>query len=230
MIEKKVANLLSNLSYLVSNRSVKFPEGSLDLVLKGEKQLSVDELLLISEMSGQPVHVLLNHRLNTEYTGIKMLIMDCDGVLTDGGMVFTKNGDEIKKFNAKDGQGIKRAHNAGILTGIISAGVSTGLVERRAKMLGIEHVYVGKKPKLEVLEEWLAELKLSFNEIAYIGDDISDVEILQRAALAACPADAVMQVREVSGLILSNKGGEGCVRELIDEYLLVGTPSRSIRP
>lgn len=221
MIEEKVANLLNNLKFLAEQKSISFPEGSLGLILKGERQLTVDEMLLVSEMSGHPVHLLLNHRLNSRFRGIKMLIMDCDGVLTDGGMIFTKNGDEIKKFNAKDGQGIKRAHNAGMLTGIISAGKSTGLVERRAEMLGIEHVYVGKRPKLEVLEDWLEELALTFEDVAYIGDDISDVPILQKAALSACPADAVMQVREVAGLILSNKGGEGCVRELIDEYLLV---------
>jgi 3-deoxy-D-manno-octulosonate 8-phosphate phosphatase (KDO 8-P phosphatase) len=221
MIEDKVTNLLSNITFLVEQNSIQFPDRALELILKGEKQLTVHELLLVSEMSGQPVHVLLNHRLDTRFSGIKMLIMDCDGVLTDGGMILTKNGDEIKKFNAKDGQGIKRAHNAGIITGIISAGKSTGLVERRAEMLGIEHVYVGKQPKLEVLMEWLEKLKLGFEDIAYIGDDISDIEILQRAAISACPADAVMQVREVSGLILRSNGGDGCVRELIDEYLLV---------
>ena len=221
MTEQKLSNLLNNLQYLVQNKAVQFPEGNLELLLKGERQLTVDELLLISEMSGHSVTVLLNHRLDSKFRGIKMLIMDCDGVLTDGGMIFTKNGDEIKKFNAKDGQGIKRAHNAGIQTGIISAGKSTGLVERRAEMLGIEHVYVGKRPKIEVLEEWLEQLNLSFDDLAYVGDDTSDIPILEKVALAACPADAVRQVREVAGLILSSDGGDGCIRELIDEYLLV---------
>lgn len=227
MIEEKIANLQGNLRFLAERQRLGMPEEALNAILKGKRQLTVDELLLISDMSSEPVHVLLNHRLDKAHGHIKMLIMDCDGVLTDGGMIFTKNGDEIKKFNAKDGQGIKRAHNAGIITGIISAGRSTGLVEHRAEMLGIEHIYVGKKPKLEVLEEWLKELKLGFEDIAYIGDDISDVEILQKAGLAACPADAVMQVQEVSALILRSNGGEGCVRELIDEYLLAGTPQRS---
>ena len=221
MSEEKVNNLLQNLRFLVENKTIQFPEGNLQLLLNGERQLTVDELLLISEMSSYSVNTLLNHRLNATQHGIKMLIMDCDGVLTDGGMIFTKNGDEIKRFNAKDGQGIKRAHNAGIITGIISAGKSTGLVEKRAEMLGIEHVYVGKRPKLEVLEEWLQKLELKFDDLAYIGDDTSDIPILEKVALAACPADAVSQVREVAGLILQTKGGDGCIRELIDEYLLV---------
>ena len=197
------------------------PEDSIREVLNGTKQLTVDELLLIAELSGHTINTLFHHRLSDQYQKIRMLVMDCDGVLTDGGMTFTKNGDEIKRFNAKDGQGIKRLQNAGFLTGIISAGISTGLVEKRAEMLGIKHVYVGKQPKLEVLKEWMNELNISLEEIAYIGDDISDLPVLEQVGLAACPADAVMQVREAANLILNLKGGDGCVRELIDEHLLI---------
>lgn len=221
MIEDKISNLISNLTYLIKEQKVKLPEEKMELILKGDQQITVDELLLISEMSDISVNSLLNKRLENNYQGVKMLIMDCDGVLTDGGMIFSKNGDEIKKFNAKDGQGIKRAHNAGIITGIISAGTSTGLVEHRAEMLGIDHVYVGKRSKLEVLEEWLEKLNLGFEDIAYIGDDVTDVEILVKAGLAACPSDAVTQVKDVAGLILDSKGGDGCIRELIDEYILL---------
>ncbi len=221
MIEQQIKTLINNLTYLVEKQKIQFPLESIDQLNSGKKQLTVDELLLISEMSGHPINSLLNHSLGNPFTEVKMLIMDCDGVLTDGGMIFSKNGDEIKKFNAKDGQGIKRAHNAGILTGIISAGVSTGLVERRAEMLGIKHVYVGKQPKLEILEGWLTQLNLTFKDVAYVGDDTSDIPVLNRVGLAACPADAVTQAREAAGLILNSKGGDGCIRELIDEYILI---------
>lgn len=151
---------------------------------------------------------------------IKMLIMDCDGVLTDGAMIFTKEGDEIKHFNAKDGQGIKNCQKAGMFTGIISAGISTGLVERRAEMLGVKHVYVGKQAKIEILEQWLTELNLSFENIAYIGDDITDIPILEKVGASFCPANAVKAVKQVAGITLYQNGGDGCIRELVDEYLL----------
>lgn len=218
--EEALKNLRHNLKTLVERKAVEMPEDALNQVMNQEKSLTVDELLVISELSGHSLSMLLNHRLNGEKADIKMLVMDCDGVLTDGGMTFTKNGDEIKKFNAKDGQGIKRAQKAGMLTGIISAGISTGLVEKRAEMLGIPLVYVGKRPKLEVLEDWLKELKLELSQIAYIGDDISDITILQKAGISACPSDAVRQVRNICDVVLSLDGGNGCVRELIDEHLL----------
>ncbi|MDZ7846404.1 MAG: HAD-IIIA family hydrolase [Owenweeksia sp.] len=222
--EECLANLRHNLEYLLNKKQLKMPKDAVHELLNQQRQLTVDELLLIGEMSNLEINMLLHRRLPLEKIAVKMLVMDCDGVLTDGGMTFSKDGDEIKKFNAKDGQGIKRAHNEGLLTGIISAGHSTGLVEKRAAMLGIEHVYVGKRPKLAVLEEWLTTLKFNLEDIAYIGDDISDIPILEKVALAACPSDAVKQVREISHLVLQLPGGAGCVRELIDEHLLTSSP------
>lgn len=184
----------------------------------------LDSLLQVSEETGVPMEQLLlkdlSGREEIRNRNIKMLVMDCDGVLTDGAMIFSKNGDEIKRFNAKDGQGIKQCHKHGIAAGIISAGISTGLVEKRAEMLGVQHVYVGKQPKLEILEGWLKELSLAFENIAYIGDDITDVPILEKCGASFCPADAVSAVKKVSEVVLSLKGGEGCVRELIEDYLL----------
>lgn len=185
---------------------------------------SLDNLVQVARETALPLeHLLLKDlekREEIRNRGMKMLIMDCDGVLTDGAMILTKNQDEIKRFNAKDGQGIKQCHNQGLITGIISAGISTGLVEKRAEMLGVPHVYVGKRPKIEVLNEWLEELDLTFEEIAYIGDDITDIAILEKAGASFCPADAVFAVKQVAEVVLSLKGGEGCVRELIEDYLL----------
>ena len=107
-----------------------------------------------------------------------------------------------------------------MLTGIISAGISTGLVEMRAKMLGIEHCYVGKSPKLEILSEWSKKLGIDFSEMAYVGDDVTDIPIMEVVGASFCPADAVWAVKLEAEVILSTKGGDGCVRELVEEYLL----------
>ncbi len=158
--------------------------------------------------------------LDEKIEAVQMLVMDCDGVLTDGGMYLTKKGDEIKRFNAKDGQGIRSVQNRGMRTGIISAGISTGLVEKRAEMLDIDKVYVGSRSKLEVLEEWLAELNLSLEQVAYIGDDLKDVAVLERVGLACCPADAIFAAKQAADIVLETNGGAGCIRELVDAYLL----------
>jgi YrbI family 3-deoxy-D-manno-octulosonate 8-phosphate phosphatase len=184
----------------------------------------LEGLMQVAEKTSIPLeHLLLKDLAKREAIrsrDIRMLVMDCDGVLTDGAMIFSKNGDEIKRFNAKDGQGIKAFRQQGKLTGIISAGVSTGLVEKRAEMLGVEHVYVGKHPKIEILQEWMKKLGLTFENIAYIGDDITDIPILKKAGASFCPADAISAVKQTAEVVLSLKGGEGCVRELIEDYLL----------
>jgi len=136
-------------------------------------------------------------------------------------MVVNQDGSSSKVFNVKDGMGIKLAQEAGMHTAIISAGTSTGIVESRAEHLGISHCYVGKRPKLEVLEEWLAELNLSLEQVAYIGDDVNDLPILEKAGLAFCPKNAVPLVRQHQKVrVLKSPGGEGCLRELVEEYLL----------
>ncbi len=184
----------------------------------------LDGLIQVAAETSIPMEHLLTRDLakreEIRSRDIKMLIMDCDGVLTDGAMIFSKNGDEIKRFNAKDGQGIKLFRLQGRLTGIISAGISTGIVEKRAEMLGVEHVYVGKHPKLEILKGWMDRLKLDFENIAYIGDDVTDIPILEKVGASFCPADAVSAVKQTAEVVLSLKGGEGCVRELIEDYLL----------
>ena len=157
----------------------------------------------------------------TKNMGIKFLVMDCDGVLTDGMMTLTKNGDEIKNFNAKDGQGIQELIKKGIEVGIISAGnPNVGIIERRADMLGINKVYVGREPKLNILEKWVSEMGISKQEVAYIGDDLKDIPVLESVGLSFCPANAVKAVKQKVDIILSQKGGDGCVRELIEDYLI----------
>ncbi len=210
-------NLFANLEKLrAMGEIVSYPQTpDLEYVvtLAEDLQISIDQLIY---------EEIIENQLPEKISNIKMLVMDCDGVLTDGGMIFTKNGDEIKHFNAKDGQGIKNAMDAGLLTGIISAGKSTGLVERRAEMLGVKHCYVGTTPKIETLNAWVEKLNLKLEEIAYIGDDVKDIPVLEKVGLSFCPADAVPEVKEVCDVILNTNGGAGCVRELVDEYLLRG--------
>lgn len=208
-------NLLSNLEKLrAMGEIVSFPQTpDLEYVvtLAEDLQISIDQLIY---------EEIIENQTPEKIKQIKMLVMDCDGVLTDGSMIFTEHGDEIKHFNAKDGQGIKNAMDAGLLTGIISAGRSSGLVEKRAEMLGINHCYVGKQPKIEVLEGWLKTLDLTLENIAYIGDDVKDIPVLEKVGLSFCPADAVAEVKEICDVILNTNGGKGCVRELVDDYLL----------
>lgn len=202
-------NLQQNLEYF-SGQEIDLSKISISAVLDLAAQLNI------------PAEDLLHCDLKTKEkaNNIQMVIMDCDGVLTDGSMIFTAEGDELKVFNAKDGMGIVQLHKKGIKTGIISAGIEPRPIYKRAEMLGIENVYVGTRPKIEVLNEWLNELGILPENVAYIGDDLSDLSIMEIVGFTACPADAVAAVREAVDIILPLKGGEGVVREWIDRYLL----------
>jgi len=146
---------------------------------------------------------------------IKLLITDCDGVLTDGGMYYSENGDELKKFNTKDGMGVQRLRNIGIDT-IIITGENTDLVKRRAKKLGINEVYLGIKDKKSLVCEIAKNRRVELNEIAYIGDDINDLETIDSVGLGCCVSNAIKCVKDVSQYITSAKGGEGALRELAE--------------
>lgn len=151
---------------------------------------------------------------------IKLLLLDVDGTMTDAGIYIMEDGTQFKKFNARDGIGIKMAIAAGIDVGIISHSIVAEMVSARANMLGMKYTYIGQRPKLEVLEEWQKELGLEDNEIAFIGDDVNDYHIMQKVGFKACPADAVDQIKNIVDVVLEKKGGEGAVREFIDTYLL----------
>ena len=152
---------------------------------------------------------------------IRMLVLDVDGTLTDGGIYIDANGVESKKFNVHDGMGITLLQEAGIDVGILSHSRAQKILNERAKMLGIKYVYAGKVPKIEILEKWKFELNLKADEIAYIGDDVNDIAILEDVGLSACPANAHYKVIKTVDIVLQRRGGEGCVREFIDRYLLI---------
>lgn len=151
---------------------------------------------------------------------IKLLVMDVDGVLTDGGMYITENGDQIKKYNTKDGMAIQFLRKNGIEPCIISSSLTTEMVVQRAKMLGITRYYVGKASKMEILQNFCKDLNINLNQVAMVGDDINDLEIIKSVGLSACPSDAVNMIKSNTDIILTKKGGEGCVREFIDFHLL----------
>ena len=175
--------------------------------------LSIDTLLTLS-ISQQ------NEILDLD---IKLLILDVDGTMTDGGMYFTENGDQFKKYNTKDGMAIKNITKNGIQVGIISHGHKTKVVKDRADLLGIQKVYVGREDKTMVLKEWCKEMKISLSQVAYIGDDINDSKVMQEVGISACPADSVKLIKKVADIILERKGGDACVREFIDDYILLTT-------
>ena len=149
---------------------------------------------------------------------IKLAAFDVDGVLTDGSLTFDEQGHEYKTFNAKDGQGIVNLNTAGIITAIITAR-NNGTVEHRANNLMIKELHQGSKNKLKTLEEIMIKYGLNFDEIAYIGDDLPDICILEKVGLKGCPADAVDEVKRIANFVSEKPGGRGAVREFCDFIL-----------
>ena len=149
---------------------------------------------------------------------IKLLLMDCDGVLTDGRITLLDNGDEEKSFHTRDGHGLVLLHRAGLQSGIIS-GRTSGLVERRARELGMKYVRQGTWNKIKDFEELLAEIEIDEKEVAFIGDDVTDIPLMQRSELAVAVADAVEETRGVAHYVTQLPGGFGAVREVCELIL-----------
>ncbi len=161
----------------------------------------------------------LDNELIKRAKKIKLLLMDCDGVLTDGSLYFNQNGEELKVFNVKDGQGIVDWHKKGFISGIIS-GRNSKIVERRANELGIKLIKQGSRDKLADFEDILEETNLTAEETAYIGDDTPDIPLLKTVGLSATVANAAQEVFPNVHFITKIKGGKGAVRELTDLLLL----------
>lgn len=149
---------------------------------------------------------------------IKLLLLDVDGVLTDGRIIYDNHGNELKAFDVKDGHGLKMLQRAGIKIGIIT-GRSSGVVARRAEELSIEILYQGALQKLEPYQEILSALKITDEQVAYVGDDVVDLPILQRVGFSATVADAVPEVFPLVDYVASRPGGRGAVREICDLLL-----------
>lgn len=149
---------------------------------------------------------------------IKLLVMDVDGVLTDGGLYYSKNGEYIKVFNVRDGQGIKLAQAYNLELAVIS-GRECQIVNNRCNELGVKYVYQNCHDKSTKIKHLSTELKIPLNEIAFIGDDILDVPVLEIVGLPMCPKDAHPTALVKSKIITEANGGMGCVREVIDLIL-----------
>ena len=154
----------------------------------------------------------------SQNTQITLLVLDVDGVMSDGKITYTSDGTELKSFNIKDGVGIKRIQKAGVQTAIITGRISP-MVERRAHELGIHHLIQGREDKLSALKELLDSLSIELKNVAYMGDDLPDIEAIASVGIGACPADAAVAVKAQADWISSLNGGEGCVREFCDYVL-----------
>ena len=157
---------------------------------------------------------------------IRLFATDVDGVLTDAGMYYSESGDEWKKFNTRDGMGIKLLQKAGLITAIVTQ-ERTKLVARRAEKLAIPEVHQGAMDKLSVVREMASRYGITLEQVAYIGDDINDVETLKAVGFSAAPADGLPDVLAVVDYVCRNKGGEGAVREVIDMILVAQQRSPS---
>ncbi len=151
---------------------------------------------------------------------IKHFVLDVDGVLTDGSITITTTGEMVRTMNVKDGYALKAALGCGYGVCIISGGTNEG-VRERLKALGITDIYLGAHHKKEILEEYLECYNIDPKTVAYMGDDIPDIPALLQVGLPTCPNDAAPEVREVSAYISHKAGGQGCVRDLIEQVLKV---------
>lgn len=154
----------------------------------------------------------------TEIPKIKMFLTDCDGCLTDGGMYYSEFGDELKKFNTRDGMGFALLKQKGIITGIITS-ERVDLNRRRAEKMKLDILKSGCKDKLSVIKCICEERGIDIENVCYIGDDINDVEAIKAVGYGCCPADAISEVKEVATYVTKARGGEGVIREVVGEII-----------
>jgi len=149
---------------------------------------------------------------------IRWFIMDVDGVLTDGGIIYDSNGSELKKFCVKDGMGITLLHNVGIKTAILTSRKSP-MVEKRAKELGIDEVIQGAKNKLQLYEKLKEKYSVIDDQVLYVGDDFPDLPVLRRVGFPVCVKNSPEEIKSVCVYITKKEGGNGAVREVAELLL-----------
>ena len=149
---------------------------------------------------------------------IKMFLTDCDGCLTDGGMYYSEDGDELKKFNTKDGMGFRLLRENGIITGIIT-GEDRQLNQKRAKKLHVDEIFQNVKDKVSVIKQLCDRYHISPEQVAYVGDDVNDLEAIRYVGYGCCVKDAHSAVKKYADYVATCNGGQGAVREIIDNIL-----------
>ena len=150
-----------------------------------------------------------------KFSQVKLLALDVDGVLTDGGLYYTETGEEFKKFNVKDGLGLKLLMQNGIQVAILSSSNSQATLHR-AELLGIQYVFIGIEDKLTQLQLLCQQLGLELGQVAYMGDDLVDLPVMQAVGCPIAVADAMPKNQDVAAYITQRRGGEGAVREICD--------------
>ncbi len=196
-------------------RAVEMDEASFFEIDEPSDWLVIEQMMKNKGLSG---HKTAN--------GIKVILTDCDGCLTDSGMYYSNKGDELKKFNTKDGMGFSIARHRGLKTGLVT-GEAVELNKRRVDKLKMDFYIPGCRDKLSAVKALCEEKGFSLDEVLYVGDDINDLELLKAAGFSCCPADAVEAVREAVDYISPRKGGEGVIRDVVDSILCTRTASYS---
>lgn len=151
---------------------------------------------------------------------IKCFVFDVDGVLTDGKVIALESGEQARNFLVKDGYGIERALLAGYTIAIISGGSQTG-VKKRLEFLKIKHIHLGVKDKIEVFNTLCKNNKIKAEEVLYVGDDLPDYDVMKLSGLPCCPSDATNEIKTIALYVSDKKGGEGCVRDVIEKVMKV---------
>ena len=159
-----------------------------------------------------------NSEIQRRAANIKLLMMDCDGVLTDGRIWILENGEDQKTFHTRDGLGIELLHRAGLRSGIISGRISSAL-ERRAQSLGVSFLWQGREDKRQAFADTLAHAGVSHDEVAYVGDDLTDLPLLGLSGLGVAVADAAAEVKAHAHYVTGANGGHGAVREVVELIL-----------
>ena len=149
---------------------------------------------------------------------IKMFLTDCDGCLTDDGMYYSKDGELLKKFNTRDGKGFELLRNVGIITGIIT-GENSDIVKARAKKLKIDEIHIGVSDKLSLVKELANKYSINLDEIAYVGNDINDYDVMKNCGISFAPVNSDESIKNVASYCLTVNGGEGAVREAINKII-----------
>ncbi len=163
-------------------------------------------------MNRKPV----SNKLKSKIRKIKLVLTDNDGVLTDTGVYYSAKGEVMKRFSIRDGMGVERLLQLLNIKTSIVTGELSGSVKKRAEKLKLDEIYLGIKNKGKILPEILNKNRLKPENIAYIGDDVNDLEIMKQVGLKACPSDAIDEIKEIADYICINKGGNGAFREIAE--------------